>query len=90
MNKTILIETISQRTGLTAEEVEQAVMTAFDIITERMISGQSVSVHGFGTFSVKVVPAKRSRDSEGELVWKPARKVPNFRPGETLSSRFEG
>ena len=90
MNKTLLIETISQRTGLATEEVEQAIMTAFDIITERMISGESVSVHGFGTFSVKQVPAKRSTDDEGQLVWKPSRKVPNFRPGETLSSRFVG
>ena len=90
MNKGDLIQSISERTGMSAEEIDRAVMTAFDVIAQQMAGGDSVSIHGFGTFSCRAVPAKRSRDAAGELMWKPARRVPHFRPGASLTSRFAG
>lgn len=91
MTKAELVATIAARTGISPSQVDAAVMGAFDLIAQQLAEGNAVTVHGFGTFCVRSSSGKRTREQgTGETIWNPSRRVPHFRPGQTLSARLEG
>jgi DNA-binding protein HU-beta len=52
MNKTELIEALAGKSGLTKADAGRAVDGVMEIITEALAKGESVTLVGFGTFSV--------------------------------------
>ena len=53
MNKAELIDAISARSGLDADDSTKALEAAIESITDALQGGQQVSIVGFGTFSTK-------------------------------------
>jgi integration host factor subunit beta len=85
MNKSDLILEVARAAGL-SHKVSEAVVTAvFERITEALVKGERVELHGLGTFEVRPRPLYAGRNPRtGAAVEVPARKVPFFRTGQEL------
>jgi len=85
MNKGELIEAVSESADLSRSEATKAVDAVLDNITKTLSSGNSVSLVGFGTFSVKSRAARQGRNPRtGETIQIAASKVPGFKAGKAL------
>lgn len=90
MNKSELIEAVSGKTGLSKKDVGSALETIVDTIGGALKKGDSVSLVGFGTFSVKKRNARTGRNPQtGETIKIKARKVPTFKPGSELKEKVK-
>lgn len=86
MNKTELITAIATSAGTTKADAEKALNGVLEAITKALSSGDSVSLVGFGTFSVTERAARTGRNpSNGKEIKIEAKKVAKFKPGKALS-----
>ena len=84
MNKSNLIEAVSKVTS-TKKEAAAAVEAIIEAITKALKKKQTVTLPGFGTFTVVKRKARKGRNPQtGEEIKIPAKKVPVFRPGKGL------
>jgi DNA-binding protein HU-beta len=74
MNKGELIDAVAGAAGLSRADATKAVDGVLDAITGTLSNGGSVSLVGFGTFSVKARAARAGRNSN----------VPGFKAGKGL------
>ena len=85
MNKGELIEAVADSAGLSRSEATKAVDAVLDTITGSLKRGDSVSLVGFGTFSVKHRNARTGRNPRtGEAIQIAASNVPGFKAGKGL------
>ena len=85
MNKTELIASVAEKSGLSKKDSEMAVNAVFEAITESLKAGDKVSLVGFGTFDVKDRPERVCKNPRtGEAVMSPATRVPGFKAGKGL------
>ena len=62
MNKSDLIKSISDSTGLKQTEATRLVDAVFDTITANLRKGEQVAISGFGTFVAKTRAAREGRN----------------------------
>lgn len=85
MTKTEIAEQIAQDAGISKAVAETALRSCIDSITNSLRAGQSVTIAGFGTFSVASRAARTGRNPQtGEPIEIKASQVPRFKPGKTL------
>lgn len=85
MNKTQLIQAISEKSGLTKTQATDALNAFQDSITETLKQGDDVTILGFGTFSIKERAARTGRNPKtGEALEIKASKQPSFKAGKGL------
>ena len=85
MNKGELIEAVAQSTDLSRADATRAVDAVLDNVTRTLQRGGSVSLVGFGTFSVKKRAARTGRNPRtGESIQIAASNVPGFKAGKAL------
>ncbi len=85
MNKGELIEAVANSAGLSRADATKAVDSVLDSITSTLSNGGSVSLVGFGTFSVKARAARMGRNPlTGEAIQIAASNVPGFKAGKGL------
>ena len=85
MNKGELIDAVAGAAGLSRADATKAVDGVLDAITGTLSNGGSVSLVGFGTFSVKARAARAGRNPRtGEKIHIPASKQPKFKAGKQL------
>jgi DNA-binding protein HU-beta len=85
MNKAELIDAVSEQTKLQKSDAARAVDAVFDSITAALKAADTVSLLGFGTFSVKARAARAGRNPRtGETIEIAASKVPGFKAGKAL------
>jgi DNA-binding protein HU-beta len=85
MNKGELIDAVAAAAGLSRADATKAVDGTLDSITSALAGGGSVSLVGFGTFSVKSRAARMGRNPRtGEAIQIAASKVPGFKAGKAL------
>jgi DNA-binding protein HU-beta len=85
MNKNELVESVVTATGLTKADAGRAVNAVFETITSTLQKGDDVALVGFGTFTVKLRPARTGRNpANGEPINIAAAKVPSFKAGKGL------
>jgi len=86
MNKGDLIAKIQGDAELTKGQAEAALNAVLDGIAGALKSGDSVSLIGFGTFSVNNRPARQGINPRtGETIQIAAKNVAKFKPGKKLS-----
>ena len=86
MNKTELIDAIAKSADITKSDAGKALNGMIDAVYEALSSGDSVTLIGFGTFSVSERAARTGRNpSTGKEIKIAAKKVAKFKPGKTLS-----
>jgi len=85
MNKTELINSVAEASGLSKKDATKAVDAVFDSIAEALKNGDKVQLIGFGNFEVRERAARKGRNPQtGEEMEIPASKVPAFKPGKAL------
>ncbi|NJB86887.1 DNA-binding protein HU-beta [Lewinella marina] len=86
MNKGELVSAIADKSGLTKDQAESALSATLASIEEALKSDDSVSLVGFGTFSVNNRPAREGRNPRtNETIQIAAKNVVKFKPGKKLS-----
>lgn len=85
MNKAELIEAVAKAADISKAAAERAVNGALGAITGSLRKGHSVTLVGFGTFSVARRAARTGRNPRtGAEIKIRAAKVPKFRAGKEL------
>ena len=85
MNKTDLIKSISDSTGVKNTETTRLVDAVFDTISASLRKGEQVSISGFGTFVAKTRAAREGRNpSTGQTIHIPARTSAAFKPATAM------
>jgi DNA-binding protein HU-beta len=85
VNKTELVDAVAESADLSKAAAARALDAVIETLTDAMKNGDSVSLVGFGTFSVKDRAARTGRNPRtGEEIQIAAAKVPGFKPGKTL------
>ena len=86
MNKGELVSAIADKAGLTKDQAESALSATLDAIQGALKNDDSVSLVGFGTFSVSKRDAREGRNPRtGETIQIAAKNVAKFKPGKKLS-----
>ncbi|WP_230660085.1 HU family DNA-binding protein [Psychrobacter sp. I-STPA10] len=89
MNKSELVDSIAEKSGLNKTQATEALNAMMESIGEALEEGETVSLVGFGTFSVKDRKARTGRNPKtGEPLEIPASKVPGFKAGKGLKDRL--
>jgi DNA-binding protein HU-beta len=85
MNKAELIDAIADSADLSKASAARALDSAIDSITKALKKGDTVTLVGFGTFSVRKRAARMGRNPRtGETIKIKASKVPGFKAGKAL------
>lgn len=85
MNKAELIDAVADSANLTKTDAGDAVDAVFDTIGKALAGGDTVSLVGFGTFSVSDRAARTGRNPRtGETINIAATRVPKFKAGKGL------
>jgi len=85
MNKSDLIDSMAAASGLSKADAGRALDAFTSAVTNSLKSGQSVSLVGFGTFSVKHRAARTGRNPRtGATISIAASNNPSFKAGKAL------
>ncbi|HSP07552.1 MAG TPA: HU family DNA-binding protein [Acidobacteriota bacterium] len=85
MNKADLIGRIAKDARIPKSTAGHALDAMLGTISDALKKGQSVTLVGFGTFTVTERKARRGRNPQTRKEIRiPARRVPKFRPGKDL------
>ncbi|QJQ94366.1 MULTISPECIES: nucleoid-associated protein HU-beta [Halomonadaceae] len=85
MNKSELIEAIAASADIPKAAASRALDAMVESVTESLKKGDSVSLVGFGTFTVKDRAARTGRNPQtGKPIEISAAKVPSFKAGKAL------
>ncbi|OUR85989.1 integration host factor subunit beta [Marinomonas sp. 42_23_T18] len=86
MTKSELIELlIDQQSHLPVQDVEQAIKSMLEHMSEVLADGERIEIRGFGSFSLHYRAPRVGRNPKtGESVELVAKYVPHFKPGKEL------
>ncbi len=85
MNKTELVASVAERSGLSKKDSEKAVAAVIDSIVGAVKKADKVQLIGFGTFELRSRNARTGRDPRtNRPIRIPACKVPAFKAGKTF------
>ncbi len=89
MTKSELIEVLEKKQAhLKRVDVELAVKTIIDLMSEAMAEGGRIEIRGFGSFCLHYRPPRVGRNPKsGEPVTLAEKHVPHFKPGKELRER---
>jgi integration host factor subunit beta len=92
MNKSELIKKMTERLDqLTSRDVDLAVHSIIEIMSDSLADGDRIEIRGFGTFSNHYRKPRTVRNPKtGEIgIFKPGKYVPHFKPGKDLKRRVD-
>ncbi len=85
MNRTELVATMSEQTGLPKKNCDAVLSSFVETVTKELKKGEKIQLVGFGTFEVSKRAARKGKNPQtGEEIKIPAAKVPKFKPGKGL------
>jgi len=85
MTKDELVEKIAEDSGISKKEAGEALKSFISGISGALSKGDSVTLVGFGTFSVSQRAARTGRNPQtGAAIQIKASKAPKFKAGKTL------
>jgi len=85
MTKADLVARMAKDAKISKAAAGKALGGAIDEITKTLKKGQSVTLIGFGTFSVAKRKARKGRNPQtGKVINISARRVPKFKAGSSL------
>lgn len=89
ITKSELIEVLSGRLQhLPGKDVELAVKTILEQMSNALSNGRRIEIRGFGSFSLHYRPPRMGRNPKtGESVALSGKHVPHFKPGKDLRER---
>lgn len=89
MTKSELIEALASRQlHLAANDVELAVKSLLQQMSQSLAEGDRIEIRGFGSFSLHFRPPRMGRNPKtGDAVALQGKHVPHFKPGKELRER---
>lgn len=91
MNKSELIDQIAKDSGITKTQANGALDAFMGAVVATLKKGDTVTLVGFGTFSVSNRAARNGRNPQtGATIKIKARKVPKFKAGKDFTSKIAG
>jgi len=85
MNKSELINSLSEETTFSKKDVSRVLDSLIRVIERTLRKGDKVSITGFGTYWVSRRPARKGiNPSTKERIDLPEVNVPRFKPGKHL------
>ncbi len=89
MTKSELIERIASRQPqLSQKDVELAVKTILEHMSQTLASGERIEIRGFGSFSLHYREPRQGRNPKtGDAVELTGKYVPHFKPGKEMRER---
>jgi len=85
MNKSDLVEKMAEAADISKSAATRALDGLTDAITEGLKQGETVSLVGFGTFTVRERAARTGRNPQtGASIEIAASKTPSFKAGKAL------
>ena len=85
MNKSELVQVVSEKLGATKRDAEASLNAVVEAIQESLVKGEKIQLVGFGTFEVT---KRAAREGRNPLTNKPikiaATNVPKFKAGKAL------
>jgi integration host factor subunit beta len=91
MTKSELIERIVTHQGLlSSKDVELAIKTMLEQMSQCLATGDRIEIRGFGSFSLSQRSPRVGRNPKsGEQVLVPGKQVPHFKAGKELRERVD-
>ena len=91
MNKSELVDAVAAATDSTKADAQASVDAVLDSIQSSLVSGDRVSLTGFGTFEVRQRAARTARNPQtGDTIQVKATQVPAFKAGKGLKDAVSG
>ena len=86
MTKSELVEIVAaKQPQLSIKDVELAIKTIIEYMSQTLSEGQRIEIRGFGSFCLHYRAPRVGRNPKtGETVHLPAKFVPHFKPGKEL------
>lgn len=85
MNKSELINELSEETTYSKKDITRVLDSLTRIISRTLKKGEKVSLTGFGCFWISCRPARKGiNPATKERISLPAVNVPRFKPGKSL------
>ena len=86
MNKTELIAAIAESAGISKAAADRSLQGMLEAVTNALADGDSVTLIGFGTFSVSQRAARTGRNPQtGKAIKIKAKTVAKFKSGKKLA-----
>jgi len=90
MNKSDLVEALSEGEDLTKTKAEEVVNLIFDEMTDTLVAGDRVEIRGLGSFKVKTYDGYKGRNPKtGKQIKVKPKKLPFFKCGKELKERVD-
>ena len=90
MNKSDLVDAVASKADMSKAEAGRAVDALLGSVGDALGNGDSVSLVGFGTFSVRHRAARMGRNPQtGATMQIAASKVPGFKAGKALKDKVK-
>lgn len=88
MNKSELIDALSQELNMPLREASSITNTILDTMADALAKGDSIEIRGFGSFVVKNYETYFGRNPKtGQKIKVPPKKLPFFKVGKELKER---
>lgn len=85
MNRQEFVEAIANKSNLSGDQAESALVAFIDVVTEALQDGDKISLVNFGSFETSERSARTGRNPQtGAEMQIPAATVPKFKPGKKL------
>ncbi len=91
MNKSDLVEILSEKLSQPKKVTEEVVNHVFDTMTETLAQGGRIEIRGFGSFVTKDYGSYTGRNPRtGESIQVAPKRLPTFKVGKELRERVNG
>ena len=78
----------ASQTQLSSRDVELAIKTILEQMSQALATGERIEIRGFGSFSLHYREPRRGRNPKtGDAVELTGKYVPHFKPGKELRER---
>ena len=85
MNKSELIQALSERSGIPLDVAKKVVETTIDLMKQQLIEGGRIEIRGFGSFEMREYKAYTGRNPKtGASVRVKPKRTPFFKCGQDL------
>lgn len=90
MNKSELINSMAEKSGLSKKDAENALAALVHSVQQALSEGDKVQIIGFGSFEVRERAERKGRNPQTkEEITIPASKAPIFKAGKALKDAVE-
>jgi len=90
MNKSDIIQLLSQEVEVPLRKAEEIVDKVFETMFEAVSSGDRIEIRGFGTFAVRQYEGYTGRNPKtGVEIEVPPKKLPFFKVGKDFKERVD-